>query len=80
MFDTMDSLPTWAWWLVVAGLLLSPVFAFLIAILAEIFIEVLKEGGLAAFITLVVAGLAGRLVQRRLRTRPALNHIVEDQA
>jgi hypothetical protein len=76
----MDSLPTWAWWLVVAGLLLSPVFAFLIAILVEIFIEVLKEGGLAAVITLVVAGLAVRLVLRRFRTRPALNPIVEDQA
>jgi branched-subunit amino acid ABC-type transport system permease component len=76
----MDSLPTWAWWLVVAGLLLSPVFAFLIAILVEIFIEVLKEGGLAAVITLVVAALAGRLVLRRFRTRPALKHIVGDQA
>jgi hypothetical protein len=76
----MDSLPTWAWWLVVAGLLLSPVFAFLIAILVEIFIEVLKEGGLAAVITLVVAGLTGRLVLRRLRMRPTLNHTVEDQA
>ena len=80
MFDTMDSLPTWAWWLVIGGLLLSPVFAFLIAILVEIFIEVLKEGGLAAVITLVVAGLAGRLVLRRLRARPALNHIVGDEA
>jgi branched-subunit amino acid ABC-type transport system permease component len=76
----MDSLPTWAWWLVVAGLLLSPVFAFLIAILVEIFIEVLKEGGLAAVITLVVGGLTGRLVLRRLRMRPTLNHTVEDQA
>ena len=76
----MDSLPTWAWWLVVAGLLLSPVFAFLIAILVEIFIEVLKEGGLAAVITLVVAALASRLVLRRFRTRPALKHIVGDQA
>jgi branched-subunit amino acid ABC-type transport system permease component len=76
----MDSLPTWAWWLVVAGLLLSPVLAFLIAILVEIFIEVLKEGGLAAVITLVVAGLTGRLVLRRLRMRPTLNHTVEDQA
>jgi hypothetical protein len=50
------------------------------AILVEIFIEVLKEGGLAAVITLVVAALAGRLVLRRFRTRPVLKHIVGDQA
>ena len=76
----MDSLPTWAWWLVIGGLLLSPVFAFLIAILVEIFIGVLKEGGLTAIITLVVAGLTGRLLLRRLRMRPRLREIVEDQA
>jgi hypothetical protein len=76
----MDSLPNWAWWLVVAGLLFSPVFAFLIAILVEIFIGVLKEGGLTAIITLVVAGLTGRLLLRRLRMRPRLREIVEDQA
>ena len=76
----MDSLPTWAWWLVMAGLLLSPVFAFLFAILVEIFVEVLKEGGLAAVITLVVAGLAARLVLRKFGARPALNPIVGDQA
>ena len=38
------------------------------------------EDRLAAVITLVVAGLAGRLVLRRLRARPALNHIVGDEA
>jgi hypothetical protein len=76
----MDSLPNWAWWLIVAGLLFSPVFALLIAILVEIFVEVLREGGLTAIITLVVAGLTGRLLLRRLRMRPGLPETVEDQA
>ena len=76
----MDSLPTWAWCVVVAGLLLSPVFAFLMALLVEILIEVLKEGGIAALVTLMAAGLVGRLLLRKPRTRPKLSDIVGDQA
>jgi len=76
----MDSLPTWAWWGVVAGLLFSPIFAFLAALLAEIFIDVLKEGGLAALVTLMAAGLLGRLLLRKLWMRAKVSDIVEDQA
>jgi uncharacterized membrane protein len=76
----MDSLPTWAWWGVVAGLLFSPMFAFLAALLAEIFIDVLKEGGLAALVTLMAAGLLGRLLLRKLWMRAKVGEIVEDQA
>jgi hypothetical protein len=79
-FDTMDSLPTWAWWVVAAGLLLSPVFAFLIALLVEIFIGVLKEGGLAALVTLIAVGLIGMLLLRKLWMRPKAGDILGDQA
>jgi hypothetical protein len=79
-FHTMDSLPTWAWWMIVAGLLFSPVFAFLTALSVEIFIEVLKESGLAGFITLIAAGLIGRLLLRKFRMRPQVSDIVRDQA
>jgi predicted membrane protein len=76
----MDGLPTWAWWVVVAGLLLSPIFAFLSALLVEIFIEVLKEGGLTALVTLMAAGLLGRLLLRKFWVRSKGGDIVEDQA
>ena len=32
----MDRFPNWAWWTIVGGILLSPVFAFLLAVVVEI--------------------------------------------
>ena len=41
----MDSLSNWSWWIIAGGILLSPVFAFLLAILAETKDLVFDHGG-----------------------------------
>lgn len=56
--------------IVSTAVLLSPVLAFLLAIVAEILMGFLFEGGLPALIALVIAGAVGRLLLRRLRVRP----------
>ena len=76
----MDSLPAWAWWIIVAGVLLSPVFAFLIALLVEIRLGVLKEAGIPAVLALVAAGVIGRLLFRMFWQRPRPSDFVGDQA
>jgi hypothetical protein len=76
----MDTLPTWAWWMIAAAVLLSPVFAFLLALLVEIFVGVLKEGGVLALLTLVSVGVIGRLLVRKRRVRPRARDLVGDQA
>jgi hypothetical protein len=74
----MNSLPTWAWWIVAAGVLLSPVFAFLLALAAEILIGVLKEAGLPALLSLMAAGAVGRLLFRKLWARPSDDAFIGD--
>jgi hypothetical protein len=76
----MDSLPTWAWWMVAVGVLLSPVFAFLVAILVEILIGLVNEGGLPALLALLCAGILGGTVFRKVRMRAHADDFVEDQA
>jgi hypothetical protein len=76
----MDTLPTWAWWIIAAGVLLSPVFAFLLALLVEIFVGILKEGGVPALLTLVGAGVIGLLLVRKCRVRSRARDLVGDQA
>lgn len=65
----MDSVPSWAGWsLIAAGVLLSPVLAFLLAIAVEILVVSLLEAGAPAF---ALVGAAGALiVLRKLRRRP----------
>jgi hypothetical protein len=76
----MDTLPTWAWWIVVAAVLLSPVFAFLLALLVEILVGLLKEGGIPALLALIGAGVIGRLLARNRGKRPRARDLVGDQA
>ena len=76
----MDSLPTWAYVMIAAGVLFSPVFAFLIALLVEIFVGVLKEGGVPALLILVGAGVIGRLRVRKRRVCSTARDLVGDQA
>jgi len=64
--EIMDSLPTWARWLVAAGVLLSPVVAFLLALVAEILIGIVKEGGAPALLVLVCTGLVSLWCRKRL--------------
>jgi hypothetical protein len=76
----MDTLPTWAWWIVVAAVLLSPVFAFLLALLVEILVGLLKEGGIPALLAPIGAGVIGRLLARKRRAHPRARDLVGDQA
>jgi hypothetical protein len=53
--------------------LLSPVFAFLMALVGEILIGLLKDGGALALLALVAAGAIGGFLFRKLRIRPQNN-------
>jgi hypothetical protein len=77
-YQTMDSLPTWAWWIIATGVLLSPVIAFLMALLVEIFVGVVKEFGIPGF--LVAAGGIGRFLYRKLWEPRRCSDLVGDQA
>jgi hypothetical protein len=65
----MGNVPTWAGWsLIAAGVLLSPVLAFLLAIAVEILVVSVVEAGAPAF---ALVGAAGALiVLHKLRRRP----------
>ena len=56
--------------LIAGGILLSPMFAFLMALVVEILIGLLKDGGAPALLTLVAAGAIGGFVLRKLRMCP----------
>jgi hypothetical protein len=56
--------------LIAGGILLSPMFAFLMALVVEILIGLLKDGGAPALLTLVGAGAIGGFLLRKLRTCP----------
>src|SRR3984893_12343733 len=45
--------------LIAGGVLLSPIFGFLIALVVDILIGLLKDSGAPALLTLVVAGVIG---------------------
>ena len=76
----MDRIPNWAWWAIAGGILLSPVFAFLLAVLVEISIGVLRQGGVLALLLVAVAAISGRRLLRKLRTRPRAANLLRDQA
>ena len=77
----MDRVPNWAWWTIAGGILLSPVFAFLLAVVVEILIGVLMQGGVPALLLFVAAAvMSGRLLLRKHRTRPRAGNLLGDQA
>jgi hypothetical protein len=76
----MVSLPNWAWWTIASGILLSPVFAFLLAVLVEISIGVLMQGGVPALLFLAVAVMSGRLLFLNHRARVRAGDLLGDQA
>src|SRR3954463_8278225 len=61
----MDRVPNWVWWTIAGGVLLSPVFAFLLAVLVEILIGVLTQGGVPALLLAAVVVSGGGGVCRR---------------
>ena len=74
----MDSLPNWAWWTIAGGILLSPLFAFLLAIVVEILIGVLTQGGIPAVLILVAGVMGWRLLRKDRTTR--MGSLLGDQA
>jgi hypothetical protein len=76
----MDSFPNWAWWTIAGGILLSPVFAFLLAVMVEILIGVLTQGGMPALLIVAAAVMTGRLLFRKHRARPRAGNLLGDQA
>ena len=75
----MDSVPNWAWWTIAGGILLSPVFAFLLAVGVEILIGVVTQGGVPALL-IVATAVSGLLLLRKHRTRPRIGDPLGDQA
>ncbi len=76
----MDRFPNWAWWTIAGGILLSPVFAFLLAVVIEVLIGVLTQGGVPAVLITAAAVILGRLLLRKHRTRPQAGNLLGDQA
>jgi hypothetical protein len=64
----MGRFPGWVKWpIIAAGVLLSPVFAFLLALSVAIFVVVIKEAGLAGSLAALGTGAVTYLGVRRLR-------------
>jgi len=64
----MDRSPGWAKWpIITAGVLLSPVFAFLLALSVGVLVAVIKEAGLAGSLAAFGTGAVTYLGVRRLR-------------
>jgi hypothetical protein len=69
----MDSLPNWAWWTIAGGILLSPLFAFLLALLAEALIGAVTQGSIPALILLASTVILGRSLfwKQQMRSQAA---------
>jgi len=66
----MTRLPSWAVWSIAVAAALSPVLAFLMAIVAEILIDALSNAGMLEFAAVIAIGGIGWSRFRRLRGRP----------
>ncbi|HEX3413730.1 MAG TPA: hypothetical protein VHT00_18615 [Stellaceae bacterium] len=76
----MDRLSAWAWWTIAGGiLLLSPLVAFLLAVLVEVLIGFLMQGGTPAILILAASMFGGLAVRKRWR-RPRAGNLLGDQA
>ena len=67
----MNSLPTWAIWSIAAAAVLSPVLAFLMAIVVEVLFGLVKDAGVPALLVLVAAGAIGWFLRRARWPHPA---------
>jgi hypothetical protein len=56
--------------LIAGGILLSPVLAFLMALVVDIIIGFLNDGSVPVLLVLVAAGAIGGFLYRKLRMRP----------
>jgi hypothetical protein len=74
----MGRFPTWAKFSVVAAAgLLSPVFAFLMAIAVECSIGVIRDLGALPLVALIVVAAIGRSLIRKARARPQGSAAIE---
>jgi FtsH-binding integral membrane protein len=74
----MDRVPNWVWWTIACGILLSPLFAFLLAVVVEILIGIVAQGDLPALFVIAAAVISGGLVFRKHRARTG--NLLGDQA
>ena len=56
--------------LIAGGILLSPIFGFLMALVVDILIGLLNDGGVPALFTFVVASVIGGFLFRAMLPRP----------
>jgi len=56
--------------LIAGGILLSPIFGFLMALVVDILIGLLNDGGMPALLTFVVASVIGGFLFRAMLPRP----------
>ena len=72
----MGRIPSWALWsIIAAGVLLSPVLAFLMALAVAVLLGLLKKAGLVASLAMLVACTVAYLGVRRVRATPARRHL-----
>jgi predicted membrane protein len=77
----MSSLPPWAHLsIITAGVLLSPVFAFLMALVVALLLGLLMEVRVPAPFALVIAGAIGWFLFRKLWPRPPDNTSAQGEA
>jgi hypothetical protein len=67
----MTSFPTWQFSIIAALVLLSPVFAFLMAIAVEILIGSLIAAGVPTLLAVVVGGAIGWSLFHKMWVRPS---------
>jgi len=67
----MSRIPGWAKWLVIgAGVLLSPVFAFLVALSVAVLVVVIKAAGVPASLAIGGTSVVACVLVRRLPRSP----------
>jgi predicted membrane protein len=73
----MNRIPTWQLSIITVAVLLSPMLAFLMAIVVEVLIDSLMAAGVPLLLTGVVAGAIGWSLFHKLRFRPRKQATVE---
>jgi hypothetical protein len=73
----MNRIPTWQLSIITVAVLLSPMLAFLMAIVVEVSIDSLMAAGVPLLLTGVVAGAIGWSLLHKLRFRPRKQATVE---
>jgi hypothetical protein len=73
----MNRIPTWQLSIITVAVLLSPMLAFLMAIVGEVLIDSLVAAGVPLLLTGVVAGAIGWSLFHKLRFRPRKQATVE---